>query len=97
MITYTIKYIESHVIIDKKTFYVWYDNHYIYDFKWLSSSLVECLRTKSKKKLRSYFSIECSALDYPLYGYSKSTLLRKLRRTVRKHKKGISLREVTRV
>lgn len=97
MITYTIKYIESHVIIDKKTFYVWYNDHYVYDFKWLSSSSVECLRTKTKKKLYPYFAIECLLLEYPLYGYSKSTLLRKLRRAIRKHKKSISLREVIRV
>jgi hypothetical protein len=84
MVKYTIDYIETHVIINSKYFYVWYDDHYVNDFIKLSNKIVKHIATKSNKRLKSYYKLTCETFDVHLHGYSKSTLKRKLRRIIRK-------------
>jgi hypothetical protein len=78
--------------MNKQLFYVWYDNHYVYDFKKISETRVLHLLSKTKKRLRSYFKIECD--DIILHDYSKSKLKRKLIKRLRKINSNIKLKKI---
>ncbi len=94
--TYNIKLIEYHVFINKNTFYVWYNDHYIHDFTRISKTHVYDLKHKVKRKLLPYYRLTCMYDDNEFVGfsYSQQSLTRQLKRGLRYIDKNIILKKV---
>lgn len=93
---YKIELVEYHVIISKYSFYVWYEDHYIHDFKKLSDRHVFDLIKNVKRKLVPFYKITSMYDGKELlgYGYSQRSLRRQMKRCFRMIDRCISMKRV---